>query len=398
MEEDKNEEKVDLSQLSNLDFAPNWNNKYADDNKQRTKHEPRRRERQKESRNRKKELPKRYDSQFTNKFKVTVSPNNKILDTLKKGIKKSGISYSLEEINAAIIDKKDRLKITIENLKKQDSFFITKFDNSVFDTKLNAVKHIIDKGLKHVVDITETIGESPNGNFKNILKCTATQILLPPKSFHDFEAIIKTHLIENNIKFSYDKYVDSLQLVEDELTISEWKNKPLKKLVYTTKGLNNKRTFNKIDGIQRYISSIETNEFIETNNIINIEGDNIDRLGTNLRDFISNFLRTTYQWKKDLFFNILINFKKSGFYIFKYGPKSFLFASGPKHKPIEITKISENCVKIVNIIKLNKSVKILTILSQSEQIELDKNQILLELKWLVKEGYIREFSDGTVSC
>jgi len=398
MEEDKNEEKVDLSQLSNLDFAPDWNNKYANDNQQRSKHEPRRRERQKESRSRKNDLPKRYDSQFTNKFKITVSPDNKILDTLKKGIKKSGISYSLEEINAAIINKKDRLKITIENLKNQDSFYITKFDNSVFDTKLNAVKHIIDKGLKHVVDITETVGESPNGNFKNILKCTATQILLPPKNFHDFEAIIKTHLVENNIKFSYDKYVESLQLVEDELTISEWKNKPLKKLVYTTKELNNKRTFNKIDGIQRYISSVETNEFIKTNNIVNIEGDNIDRLGTNLRDFISNFLKTTYQWKKDLFFNILINFKKSGFYIFKYGPKSFLFASGPKHKPIEITKISENCVKIVNIIQSNKSVKILTILSQSEQIELDKKQILIELKWLVKEGYIREFSDGTVSC
>ena len=398
MEEDKNEEKVDLSQLSNLDFAPNWNNKYADDNQQRSKHEPRRRERQKESKSRKKDLPKRYDSQFTNKFKVTVSPDYKILDTLKKGIKKSGISYSLEEINAAIINKKDRLKITIENLKNQDSFFITKFDNSVFDTKLNAVKHIIDKGLKHVVDITETVGESPNGNFKNILKCTATQILLPPKNFHDFEAIIKTHLVENNIRFSYDKYVESLQLVEDELTISEWKNKPLKKLVYTTKKLNDKRTFNKIDGIHRYISSVETNEFIKTNNIINIEGGNIDRLGTNLRDFISNFLKTTYQWKKDLFFNILINFKKSGFYIFKYGPKSFLFASGPKHKPIEITKISENCVKIVNIIQSNKSVKILTILSQSEQIELDKKQILIELKWLVKEGYIREFSDGTVSC
>ena len=398
MEEDKNEEKVDLSQLSNLDFAPDWNNKYANDNQQRSKHEPRRRERQKESRSRKNDLPKRYDSQFTNKFKITVSPDNKILDTLKKGIKKSGISYSLEEINAAIINKKDRLKITIENLKNQDSFYITKFDNSVFDTKLNAVKHIIDKGLKHVVDITETVGESPNGNFKNILKCTATQILLPPKNFHDFEAIIKTHLVENNIKFSYDKYVESLQLVEDELTISEWKNKPLKKLVYTTKKLNDKRTFNKIDGIQRYISSVETNEFIKTNNIVNIEGDNIDRLGTNLRDFISNFLKTTYQWKKDLFFNILINFKKSGFYIFKYGPKSFLFASGPKHKPIEITKISENCVKIVNIIQSNKSVKILTILSQSEQIELDKKQILIELKWLVKEGYIREFSDGTVSC
>lgn len=398
MEEDKKEEKVDLSQLSNLDFAPNWNNYNNTEEKHKTKVEPRRRERQKDFKGKKKELPRRYDSPFTNKFKITVSPDKKILETLKKGIKKSGISYSLEEINAAIIDKKNRLQITIEYLKEEDKFFITTFDNSVFNTKLSAINHIVEKGLKHVVDITETISENPSGNFKNILKCTVTEILLPPKSFHDFEAIIKTHLIENKIKLSYDKYIDNLQIVEDELTISEWKNKPLKKLIYTTKELNNKRTFNKIEAVQGFISSAESDKFIRENKAIKLKGDNIDQFEKNLGDFISEFLKNSYQWKKDLFFNILVNFKKSGFYVFKYGPKKYLFASGTKPKSIEITKISENCVKIVKIIESNSPVKILHILSQSDELKLKKNQILVEIKWLVKEGYIREFSDGTIAC
>ena len=398
MEEDKKEEKVDLSQLSNLDFAPNWNNKFNTEEKHKNKLEPKRRERKEGFKSRKKELPRRYDSPFSNKFKITVSPDKKILDTLKKSIRKSGVSYSLEEINTAIIDKKNRLQISIEHLKEQETFFIATFDNSIFNTKLGAIKHIIEKGLKHVVDITETIGENPSGNFKNILKCKLTGILLPPKSFHDFEVIVKTHLIENKIKLSYDKYIDDLEIIEDELTISEWKNKPLNKLIYTTKKLNNKRTFNKLESVHGFISSTESGEFIKTDKIIKIKGDRIDTLENNLGDFISDFLKNSYQWKKDLFFNILINFKKSGFHIFKYGPKNYLFATAIKPRSIEITKISENCIKIVKFVQSKNPVKIINVLSQSEEMKLMKNQILIELKWLVKEGYVREFSDGTIDC
>ena len=187
------------------------------------------------SKEKRKKYRKGIDPPFANKFKITVNPDKIILDTLKRGIRKSGISYSLEEINSAIIDKKNRLQITIEHLKEQETFFITTFDNSVFYTKSNAINHIVEKGLKHVVDITETIGENPSGNFKNILKCPETEILLPPKSFHDFEAIIKTHLIEKKIRLNYNNYINKLIIVEDEITINEWKITPLKKLIFTAK-------------------------------------------------------------------------------------------------------------------------------------------------------------------
>ena len=398
MEKDKKQKKVDLSQLSDLDFAPNWDNKYIAGEKQKDRFKPQRQEHQREFKRKKKEIPKRYDSPFANKFKITVNPDKTILDTLKRGIRKSGISYSLEEINSAIIDKKNRLQITIEHLK-EETFFITTFDNSVFYTKSNAINHIVEKGLKHVVDITETIGENPSGNFKNILKCPESGILLPPKSFHDFEAIIKTHLIEKKIKLNYNNYLDKLITVEDEITINEWKNTPLKKLIFTTRELGStKRSFNSIEAVQGYISSTETNQFIKTNKVIKIKGDSIDNFEKDLAGFISDFLKNSYQWKKDLFFNTLINFKKSGFYIFKYGPKNYLFAAGQKPKTIEITKISENCVKIVKYIQKTEPIKIISILSQSGEMKLEKNQILVELKWLVKEGYVKEFSDGTIVC
>ena len=398
MEKDKKQKKVDLSQLSDLDFAPNWDNKYIAGEKQKDRFKPQRQEHQREFKRKKKEIPKRYDSPFANKFKITVNPDKTILDTLKRGIRKSGISYSLEEINSAIIDKKNRLQITIEHLK-EETFFITTFDNSVFYTKSKAINHIVEKGLKHVVDITETIGENPSGNFKNILKCPESEILLPPKSFHDFEAIIKTHLIEKKIKLNYNNYLNKLITVEDEITINEWKNTPLKKLIFTTRELGStKRSFNSIEAVQGYISSTETNQFIKTNKVIKIKGDSIDNFEKDLAGFISDFLKNSYQWKKDLFFNTLINFKKSGFYIFKYGPKNYLFAAGQKPKTIEITKISENCVKIVKYIQKTEPIKIISILSQSGEMKLEKNQILVELKWLVKEGYVKEFSDGTIVC
>jgi len=398
MEKDKKQKKVDLSQLSDLDFAPNWDNKYIAGEKQKDRFKPQRQEHQREFKRKKKEIPKRYDSPFANKFKITVNPDKTILDTLKRGIRKSGISYSLEEINSAIIDKKNRLQITIEHLK-EETFFITTFDNSVFYTKSNAINHIVEKGLKHVVDITETIGENPSGNFKNILKCPESGILLPPKSFHDFEAIIKTHLIEKKIKLNYNNYLNKLITIEDEITINEWKNTPLKKLIFTTRELGStKRSFNSIEAVQGYISSTETNQFIKTNKVIKIKGDSIDNFEKDLARFISDFLKNSYQWKKDLFFNTLINFKKSGFYIFKYGPKNYLFAAGQKPKTIEITKISENCVKIVKYIQKTEPIKIISILSQSGEMKLEKNQILVELKWLVKEGYVKEFSDGTIVC
>ena len=398
MEENKKEEKVDLSQLRDLDFAPNWNNNYKKYEQSKDQSRPKHQSQQREFKRKKKELPEKYDTSFTDKFKITVNADQKILDALKKAIIKSSASYSLEEINNAILDKKNSLQITIENLGEKESFYITRFDDSIFRTKSSAINHIVENGLKHVVDINEKIGENPNGKFKSILRCSHTKLLLPPKSFHDFEVIIKTHLMNNNIKMNYEKFVNQLEIIEDEKEINEWKNKPLKKIIYITKTKDNKRSFDKIETLKSFLSSAGSDNLIKTKKIVKVKGSNIDRFENNLSGLVINFLKTSYQWKKDLFFSILINLKKSGFCIFKYGPNNYLFAVSTKPKKIDLENLSENCVKIVKYIQLENPVTILKILSQYEEMKLQKNQILIELKWLIKEGYLREFSDGTITC
>ena len=61
--------------------------------------------------------------------------------------------------------------------------------------------------------------------------------------------------------------------------------------------------------------------FIDEMDFINFVGNDFKLISAKIQKDINNFMDNDYKWKKDLFFNILINFKKSGFSVFKHGPK-----------------------------------------------------------------------------
>ena len=64
MEKDKKQKKIDLSQLSDLDFAPNWDNKYIAGEKQTDRFKPKRQEHKREFKRKKKEIV-REDKEVT---------------------------------------------------------------------------------------------------------------------------------------------------------------------------------------------------------------------------------------------------------------------------------------------------------------------------------------------
>jgi hypothetical protein len=112
---------------------------------------------------------------------------------------------------------------------------------------------------------------------------------------------------------------------------------------------------------------------------------------------MEDFMKSSNKWKKDLFFNILINLKKSGFHIFKYGVKNHLYATGIKPKSIQLSGLSDICVKITKLINSTKAMKKGEVLNSIGSQKVKKDFILNELKWLVREGYVREFSNGTIT-
>ncbi|MEJ6621329.1 MAG: hypothetical protein QNL93_05220, partial [Opitutae bacterium] len=334
MAENNEKKGVDLSSLTELDFSPNWDNKKSKSENLKTKVQTR-----KFKAPISKEL-NRVKPKFFNLYQLVITPDTKVLSKLKNQIRKTGITYSMDEISSTISSKLERIQIKIEHLedKKEERFYETNFDGFIFNTKRKAIEHIMNKGLSSIVTIYNETNGTPNGNYITILKCPVTDKLLPPKSFHNFKDIVNEHLISNKISNNYENYVAKLVVVDDLDTINQWKETPLSKSVYCLKKYeNNEKKFNSLESLANYIEVLKTDQFIKSHKFITVREGNVMNLEKDLIKYIEDFMKSSNKWKKDLFFNILINLKKSGFHIFKYGVKNHLYATGIKPKSIQLS-------------------------------------------------------------
>ena len=390
MTEKKSKIQIDLNNLKNFDFSKNW-----DVNKE-TKVWAKKKTRKELSKPKlQKKQNYRDQEKKTEIYKVTISPHKTVLGIVKAEIKKSGKSYGIEEIMTTISDKLDRLQIKIEyfNPTENNNFYKTVFDNSIFATKEKALEHILENGLDKIVEINREDGEKPKGTFNTILKCGITEKFLPPKNYHNFEEIVKNFIFHNNINIKFEKYIESLKKIDDPESVKSWIETPLIKFTYKTKRDATKtRKIDNFDQLSLFVSDLK-NGYIRKTKQISISGANIETLESSMKVLINDILKTSTKWRKDMFFKILINLKKSGFCIFKHGEKKHLFACYAKAKKVQNNKLSAICDQIIITINAFNDIKKSALIEKLLEKNIEKKTALREIHWLVMEGYIREFSN-----
>jgi hypothetical protein len=394
MTKEKNKTKIDLGDLKDFDFSANWD--VNDEKKKWVNKEAKGTHTNKKFLNRKANKIKKKKEEV---YKISITPNKKIVDILKAEIKKSGKTYSVEEITTTISEKLNRLQFKIEYFDQgeNNSFYKTVFDNSIFTAKDKALKHTLANGLDEIVEISKKESEKPNGAFSTILKCTITGKFLPPKNYHNFEEIVKDFIFDNKLNLEFEKYVESLEKIDDIESVNTWKAMPMIKLTYKIKkDINKLKKIENLDQLNVFLSDLR-NGYIRKSEHIIIDGENLNKLETDIACLIKDILKTSNKWRKDMFFNILINLKKSGFSVFKHGEKKHLFACIAKAKKANDNKLSIICDQIVREVSMFNSIKKSKLLEELLEKDIDKKLAIMEISWLIKEGYIREYSDGQLA-
>jgi hypothetical protein len=381
------DKKIDLSSLSNFELGPNWetipkkvNNEF---NEVKTERKNLR------GRNKKKDFIKSL-------YEIGITYDNSAISKIKDKIRKSSITYSIEDITNTIISTKDRLSFRFEKLNKE-SFSEVILDNKIFCSRDEAINYIIFYRLDSLIEVTGVEEQNATGSYNDVLKCPVSDKLLPPKNYHNFENCICQHMYENKIKQKYEDFVKTLSSTTDHELVNKWKDTPLKKFTYEFK--NDFYKGKKYDSIKLLINEIKLsyNKFVKERKKIIISGVEIDRLDKLLRKEIKDFYDKNHKWKKDLFFNVIINLKKSGFHIFKDGVNRILFACPVKPKKFIKKELSKRCLDIIEVIRQKVKISKKDLLNYDFNKNISRDNILYELKWLLKEGYIKEFKNGQLS-
>ncbi|MDA8824095.1 hypothetical protein N9N41_06315, partial [Opitutales bacterium] len=147
-----------------------------------------------------------------------------------------------------------------------------------------------------------------------------------------------------------------------------------------------------------------------TYSLINIERDVLENKD-NLYFYEQNTLKLNYKDLKSLKFNVEVNLKnadiknnlyknliialkRSGFHLIKHDRKTY--ATWIKNKSYDYNLLSELSKSIIDRVKRKPITKKKLLLKSFDEIDSTKESILIEILYLVKEGYLRELADSTI--
>ena len=404
MSNDKNKP-IDLSSMESFAIEPSWVKKNTDSKnygnfggKERKPQGDRRGDRRSKDTRKNNPGQVKVDDHWKRgpRFEFRILPEREVLEKIKSEMRKTGVSYALTNICETISAKAERYSIKMKFKEDGDGRFIkTIVDQMIFSSKENAVDHLLKNSFEKSFLKELDLEEKPIKNFSYVYQCNKTNSLLPPNNYHRYEEIIKQHMFLNDIKEEYIRYTSKLQKIDDADKIKLWMETPLK--IYKFAIIKDKPIWHKgIDQLRNDLLREMPSSLFEIKDIFKISGSSINVLETNIAEQFKTYYNFKLNWINQLFSSCLVNLKKSNFTIFKFSEKKHTYACAYKKRTIEGKKLGANSEKIINLLKKSSQIKKSNFIKDKGLEDIGPRDILIELKWLVKEGYIYEFPNGSI--
>lgn len=398
----KSFEPIDLSSLGNIDIEPEWVKK-ASHAKYEKQDSGTRRERRSKSGFVEKKAPRKRFSRSpdrqkpANHFSFSIQPKGEVLQRIKDEMRKSGVSYGLSEICDTISGSPQRYNVIINYAEGEDAqhFVTTKIDDKIFSSKEKAVNHLLTNYSAKVFvrEVEEEIDLS--NNIQYAYQCPRTKVLLPPNNYHYHEEVVRQHLLLNGVSDTYGAYVKKLNKVDDSEEIAQWVQKPLSVYRFAIIG-NESLWYKSVEQLKAACMNEPSATLFEINKSARISGDCLSLVERSIAEQFNVFLRRRSSWLNGLFSACLINLKKSNFAIFKYSDKKRTFASAYRKAKIGDAPLNKISEKIVAVLGTLGEVKKIALLNHNELGGVERKNLLIELKWLTKGGFVTEFSNGNL--
>ena len=376
-------------------------------------------------------------SEFVPKFDIKIYPQDETFETLIKQLKGNFITYQLFEITRLILEKPDRFVCLINRVKKNEGeisepIYFTPKDNLPFDTEEEAISHYCEHYLENFFDIETVEVEPPKGNFTLVYRCPFTKHLIGPPNFHCFLDLLKAHHSSKIKNLSIDDYQNKLESLSDEASINEWLETCSKEKHYRIKKeADNQESgaiFKTIEEARRFLLKNHKESIVKSSPNFRFLGAKLDSLQkSNLKSSIYHAIEAQRRFPLDTANNIRGRLRRHKFTIYKKGSKGISYVCCVKRKfRDESTVFTDSISNLITFIEKNQNIniqnlpyKFLSIPNPATKNKSDDNkdgaeddpitnnseshkdeetskitEVIRNVRWLISEGYVTEYSDG----
>lgn len=319
-------------------------------------------------------------------------------------IKSGSVAYSLFALARFFLEKPVGYEVCLK--ATQESPLYQLGDNSMVSAdreflERNAFRFAHPDFYK--IDISEI--DPIKGNFSNVARCRLSGTLLGPTNHHSYQPQLRS-LYEQRFsrRMSFTDYQRQIEIVSDAALVERWKEEARKVTTYTTLREENPLTFSSAVEAERHFRSHYLPGLIRSVEEVTIGG-------THSRSLPHGILNRAIEeaWAREsrspsnMMQELASRFRQNGLHVFRHR-RGMLLVSPIRERAFvhERAGVSPSVNAILEALSGTAAISRKQLFEKligdgaSEDAEARSLALASDLRWLINEGYVIEFNDGSL--
>ena len=336
---------------------------------------------------------------------VRFLPQSRAFESVVAQIKSGPVAYSVFALARLFLEKPERYDVRLTAAEGAQLFQLGDNGAVASDrTLLEGSAFASARDDFYTIEVTQS--EPLKGNFTNVARCRLSGTLLGPTNHHGYQPQLRT-LYETRFsrRMSFADYQRQIDIVSDPAVVEEWKEQARNVTTYRAKTGEPPLTFSSAAEAERHFRQNHLQELLRSANEFTVSGVVSRRLpdrglGRAIEDAWSQETRSPSKMMQELAGGL----RQAGLNIFRHR-RGMLFVSPIRarvfgHERAGVSaSINAILEKLAEAPGINRKLLAEQLMpAGAEAAEADKAKMTLasDLHWLISEGYVIEFNDGSL--
>jgi hypothetical protein len=342
--------------------------------------------------------------QVAPKVEVRFLPRSAALENVIAQIKENSVAYSIFALARLFLAKPERYEVRLAAAAETPLFQLGE------NGALSASREFLERDAFllaqpdfYKIDITES--EPIKGNFTSIARDRLSGTILGPTNHHDYQKRLRG-LYEQRFsrRMNFADYQRSIEIVNDPQLVEQWKEDARKITTYSTSKEETPVTFASVAETERHFREKYLPTLIRSVTESTIDGLTSRKLSDRaLYRVIENEWTTETRSPSRMMQELATHFRQSGLHVFRHR-RGMLFVSPIRTRPLvlEGAAVSPSVKSIIETLAAHAGIKRKDLADKlladlaGEESERAKLTLAADLHWLVSEGHVIEFNDGSL--
>ena len=331
-------------------------------------------------------------------------PRQSVFENVVAQIKSGSVAYSLFVLARLFLEKPGRYEVRLTPKTEAPLYQLGENGGISVDREFldrNAFRF----GQKDFYQVNVVESDPIKGNFSNVARCRLSGTLLGPTNHHAYQPQLRS-LYEQRFsrRMGFADYQRQIEIVSDPAVVERWKEEARKTTTYTTLREETPLTFSSVAETERHFRSTYLPELVRSVEEITVGGTSSRSLpDRTLNRAIEQAWGRETRSPSNIMQELASRFRQNGLHIFRHR-RGMLFVSPIRirafvHEQAGVSPAVNGILEAVSAtagINRKQLFETLTGNGASEEAEPRRLALASDLRWLINEGYLIEFNDGSL--